>query len=211
MARIPVEIRRSPFPGEVYAVLAQPNGQPIVLRVDARDVDVREGTMPVNVLHVRAGLAKVSQMMVRDCPDAPMPGPPVAHFDAEGDRGGIVPGDPIPSETDEDVRARFEAEADARSQARAEQLPKVATDDDPEDERTRVYGGRPKAQRPTLLGGLAGGPMPRPTSPSSPTLVSPGVEVLGSMDETAEDGSLTVRPERDDGAPVSDVPPSSRR
>jgi hypothetical protein len=106
--RIHVDIHRSPFPAEVYAVLARSDGQPLILNVDARDVDVREGTMPVNLLHVRAGLVKVelpperprrrvawlSQMAVLDCPDAPMPGPP-APVGAEGDREGIIPGDPI--------------------------------------------------------------------------------------------------------------------
>jgi hypothetical protein len=227
--RIRVEIRHSPFPADVYAVLARGDGQPMVLNVDARDVDVREGTMPVNVLQVRAGLVGVelpperprrrvvwlSQAMVLDCPDAPPPSP-VALFEAEDDRGGIIPGDLIPSESTEDIRARFEAEADARSRARVG-LPSTTTDDEPEDERTRVYSGK-SGRRATLLGGLAGAPLEKPVSdpsrtareymphkatPSSPTLVSPGVVVLGNA-ETAEDGSLTVEPEREDGQALSE-------
>ncbi len=101
--------------------------------------------------------------------------------DMEGDRGGINPGDPIPSESADAIRARFEAEADARSQAREEPYT-----GEPDEDRTQVYSGR-GLRRATLLGGLAGAPE-RPRSsptrtaeafrkahPSSPTLVSEGI------------------------------------
>jgi hypothetical protein len=132
----------------------------------------------------------------------------------DGDRPGINPGDPIPSERIDSIRRRFEEEADARSAARAAspQLPTADTDDEPDSERTRVYSGRQR--RPTLLGGLAGVPIekprsdptraareykPRATTPSSPTLVS-------TPEPTADDGSLTVHVERQDGSPLSDRP-----
>jgi hypothetical protein len=134
-------------------------------------------------------------------------------LDAEGDRGGIIPGDPIPSESVEDIRARFEAEADARSRSRAG-LPTMATDDEPEEEPTRVYSGRKR--RPTLMGGLAGVPMeqprsdpsrtaqeykPRRASPSSPTLVSPGTV---PPNDGPDDGSVTVEAQDQDGRPLSE-------
>jgi hypothetical protein len=110
--------------------------------------------------------------------------PPV---DMEGDRGGINPGDPIPSESTAEIRARFEQEAEARSQARG--APPSSTDEDePEDERTRVYS-KQRVRGATLLGGLAGAPLERPVSsptrtaeafrkahPSLPTLLSEGAE-----------------------------------
>jgi hypothetical protein len=137
----------------------------------------------------------------------PPPPPKPPPLDTEGDRGGIIPGDPIPTESPEDIRARFEAEADARSQARGG-LPSMATDDEPEDERTRVYSGR--ARR-----GLAGAPLERPgsdpsraareyvprrASPSSPTLVSPGAVPPSEPG----DGSVTVEAQHEDGRPLSE-------
>src|SRR5262249_7537811 len=156
-------------PAEVYAVVAQPNGKALVLTVDARDVDVREGTMPINVLQIRAGLVAaelpperprrrmvwLSQAMVLDCPAEGTPPSPVALVEAEGDRGGTAPGDPSPSESVEEIRERGEAEADARSKARTGTgLPSATTDDDePEEERTHVYTRRPgKPRRQTDQG-----------------------------------------------------------
>jgi hypothetical protein len=116
---------------------------------------------------------------------AHLPEPPV---DSDGDRGGINPGDPLPESAGdkEAIRARLEAEADAREAARDDR------DEPPgDDERTQVH------RRPTLLGWLgkparpdplAGVPRERPTSSaartaaafrerhgSSPTLVSAGM------------------------------------
>jgi hypothetical protein len=130
-------------------------------------------------------------------------GPPVA---LEGDREAFQ------GESAEEIRARFEAEAEARSQARAG-LPSMATDDEPEDERTRVYSGRQR--HPTLLGGLVGAPLERPRSdpsrtareyvprkatPSSPTLVSPGAVPSSEPD----DGSVIVEAQHEDGRPLSE-------
>jgi hypothetical protein len=99
--------------------------------------------------------------------------------ETEGDRGGINPGDPIPSGEDKvALRARFEPEADERDAARDEA-------DEPEEEATVVCSA-PEA-RHTLLGGLAGAPHRRPASSptrapeafrakgESPTLISAGV------------------------------------
>ncbi len=104
-------------------------------------------------------------------------------MDTEGDRIALQ-GDP--SETAEAIRARFEAEPDARLLARGA-LPSAETEDEPEDEPTRAHSGRARVRRPTLLGGLAEAPLERPKSdpsrtaeafrkahPSSPTLISPG-------------------------------------
>jgi hypothetical protein len=133
-------------------------------------------------------------------------GPPP---EMEGDRGGIIPGDPIPSERVEYIRARFEAEAEARSQARAV-LPSAAGEDEPEEEHTRVYEGRGR-RRPTLLGGLAGAPQERPrsepareesTSRTSDTLFSAGV----ALPDEGDDGYVIVEVHRHDGTPLSDRP-----
>jgi hypothetical protein len=107
--------------------------------------------------------------------------------DTEGDRPAFQ-GEP--SEDVDAIRARFEAEAEARSQARRESpptLPSTRDGDEPDDEATHVYSGR-GVRRRTLLGELEGAPLERPVSnatrtaeafrkshPSSPTLVSEGV------------------------------------
>ena len=209
--RLRVEIHRSPFPAEVYAVLARGDGRPMVLHVDARDVDMREGTMPVNVLHVctdvvgielpperpRRRMAWVSRAMVLDCPDAPPPGPP-APVEVEGDRGGIIPGDPVPTERPEDIR--FEVER--RSQAGA-QRPTAAGEGEPEEGRTRVYTGR--APRPPAVSPAQPAGAKRDTGrTSSPTLVSPGNEPQSAEPGEDDDGSLIIDAQDENGRPISE-------
>jgi hypothetical protein len=92
------------------------------------------------------------------------PGAPV---DTTGDRPGINAGDPIPKDeapgsgarsvddgpTSAEIRARFEAEENERH-----------PDDEPPEERTHVFAAPRPSRRVTLLGGLAGAPLERPTS-----------------------------------------------
>ena len=49
--------------------------------------------------------------------------PPVAFFDAGGDRGAVVPGDPIPSESREDIRAAAEIDPYSRTASSRSTLP----------------------------------------------------------------------------------------
>jgi hypothetical protein len=90
-------------------------------------------------------------------------------------------------------------------------LPSAAAKDEdgPEEEETRIYTGRSR-RRPTLLGGLAGGPQAHKASKgdSSPTLVSPGNERPSDGPDDDDDGSTMIGFQRDDGSPISDVPDS---
>jgi hypothetical protein len=95
-------------------------------------------------------------------------------------------------------------------------LPSAAAkdEDEPEDEETRVFNGRARRRRrPTLRGGLAGGPQAHKASKgdSSPTLVSPGNEPPSDGPDHDDDGSTMIGFQRDDGSPISDVPDSDER
>jgi hypothetical protein len=116
-----------------------------------------------------------------------LPGAPVDQNSA----GRIIPGDRIPSERVEVIR--FEAKAQAPS-----------SEDEPEEEETRVYTGRAR-RRPALRGGLAGAPQepnasPRAQDDSSPTLPSRG---NGPPGAEPDDGSIVVEARHADGSPLS--------
>jgi hypothetical protein len=104
--RVRVDITRMTFPSERAVLL--PTGGPLneLLVVDARDVDEREGTMPVVVLDMRPDVVQVgvpiaprshhrvwiSRALVIDCPPDPPP-PPDDPGGTEGDPRGLPPGD----------------------------------------------------------------------------------------------------------------------
>jgi hypothetical protein len=221
--RVRADIRPTRFPSDV-AVLLSYGDKAKVLNLDARDVNLREGTVPVTVLDAsrpdvvlvelpperqRGRVVSLPRGLVLDCPESAPPSATPAAVGVEGDRGGIILGDPIPQERVEVFRAPLKAEADARSRP---QLPSAQAEEDDDDgatpeEETRVYTGKSR-KRPTLLGGLAGAPQgdarssdtPQGDARSSDTLVSAGVK----LPEDPDDGSVVVEPQHWDGRPLSD-------
>ena len=140
-----------------------------VLAVDVRDVDMREGTMPVNVVDVtedtawielpserpRRRLTSVPRALVLDCPEKGAP--PPAPVDVEGDRGGINPGDPIPVTPRSTVPGDDNRRTSSKPPPPVETLDAEQLPDESEDEKTHVFEGKvpvPRGEEKTLISGL---------------------------------------------------------